>query len=143
MIATTSPRGLSDAKRKPPTAARRKKHFETVSRYCPLHPGFAGRCGWSSAEQPGFVASGEEGNAWSWKLEHESEFPALKLETGRVTYLVFFYLDSASHPISVSRRDASRAGTRIGTKAVEFEFDGPQFGCGRDHPRVALATHPG
>jgi len=46
-------------------------------------------------------------------------FPALKLETGRVTYLLLFYLDSASNPIFVSRRDAIRVG-RIETKDHPF-----------------------
>jgi len=38
------------------------KQFHSIS---PLHPGFAGRCGWSSAERHGFVASGEEGTPGS------------------------------------------------------------------------------
>jgi hypothetical protein len=74
-------------------------------------------------------------------LEHESEFPALKVETGRVAYLVFFYLDSASHPIPF--RDAMRveqASHRDET--VEFEVDGTQFGSVEVPIRgVALAMY--
>jgi len=45
-------------------------------------PGLAGRCGWSNAEQPGFVASGEEGNARSWKLRARIRIPGTQARNG-------------------------------------------------------------
>jgi hypothetical protein len=74
-------------------------------------------------------------------VEHESEFPALKLE--RAGLPILYSSIYIVRQIRFSFHDAMRVGRpRIGTKVVEFEFDGPPFGSVDMTVRgVTLATH--